>query len=273
MEQEQTIFYFNNTRNRDHVKLYGSGAFFDLSRDGRQGTQARGLALGQLCVVAEKPSDGEVAFGWYSFSDEAMIRDPSGVPCRVFFGRHLGSETVPKEAAVASREYAAFFTRVGGFKRGSVFRAMIPPELVPPRLDGGEPMMGSDLLEAAGGSGFGDPASNRLVEAAAVRAVVSDYEQGGWSVRSVERDKCGFDLECTRGDAVEQVEVKGVHGRELRFMITAGEVKQACNNPRFHLVVVTSACSPSPIRNKFSGAEFNERFALSATQYRATLKR
>jgi hypothetical protein len=62
----------------------------------------------------------------------------------------------------------------------------------------------------------------------------------------VERDKCGFDLECTKNGAIEQVEVKGIRGTGLCFIITAGEVQQARANANFILAVVTSALSGSP---------------------------
>jgi hypothetical protein len=58
----------------------------------------------------------------------------------------------------------------------------------------------------------------------------------------------------------------------LCFIITAGEVKQARENAKFFLVVVTSALSALPKLTKFSGVEFGRRFELSAVQYRAVLK-
>lgn len=88
----------------------------------------------------------------------------------------------------------------------------------------------------------------------------------------MERDKCGFDLECSKDGVVEQVEVKGVRGDGLCFVITAGEVKQAHTNLSFFLIVVTSALTASPTLTKFSGAEFVKRFDLAAIQYRAALK-
>ena len=90
----------------------------------------------------------------------------------------------------------------------------------------------------------------------------------GWS----STDKCGFDLECSKDGEVEQVEVKGVRGAGLCFIVTAGEVKQARTNARFFLMVVTAALSPSPKVTKFSGKEFCRQFNLSAIQYRAILK-
>lgn len=126
---------------------------------------------------------------------------------------------------------------------------------------------------AQAGAGFGDPVENIQVETVAVQAVVKHYKEDGWSVRSVERDKCGYDLECAKGTVVEQVEVKGISGTGLCFVITASEVKQARENPKFVLVVVTSTLSASPSLTKFSGVEFGQRFDLAAIQYRASLKR
>lgn len=125
----------------------------------------------------------------------------------------------------------------------------------------------------AAGAGFGDSAENRMVEIAAIAAVTSHYRADGWAVRSVERDRCGFDLECRKGTTIESVEVKGLRATEQAFIITAGEVEQARTNLTFVLIVVTAALSPSPVLSRYSGAEFCERFGLSAIQYFAALRR
>jgi hypothetical protein len=130
----------------------------------------------------------------------------------------------------------------------------------------------STEVEAQIGAGFGDAVENSLVESAAIRAVVESYENDGWSARSVERDKCGFDLVCSKGAIVENVEVKGIKGEATCFLITAGEVEQARTNPNFFLVVVTSALSQTPVSNKYSGNEFLQRFDLRPIQYKAVLK-
>lgn len=123
------------------------------------------------------------------------------------------------------------------------------------------------------GSGFGNQIENKLVEKAAIDAVRKAYENNGWLVRSVERDKCGFDLECRKKRLIENVEVKGITATEQCFMITAGEVEQARKTPSFVLIVVTSALSRSPLLTRYSGAQFCRRFHLAAVQYRAVLRR
>jgi hypothetical protein len=123
------------------------------------------------------------------------------------------------------------------------------------------------------GAGFGSPEENKKVEMAAIALVRKQYESDGWNVTSRERDRCGFDLECSKGKIVENVEVKGCSGTEQSFPITAGEVKQAKTNPDFVLMVVTSALSPSPQPHRYPGSDFLSLFALSVVQYRAILRK
>lgn len=276
MDVDQPVAYFNNCHNRDHVALFGAGAFFDLGTTGRQGTQARGLYPGQPCVVAEREPDNRITFDWYSFTYEALLLDEHGAPARAFFGRLFASEILPQEVAARTERYAALFRSKGRFKgqlnMGSFFHKAIPSDRIPSGNVEGHAHAGKDTRDAHTGAGFGDPAENKAVELAAVRVVVKTYEGGNWSVRSVERERCGFDLECSKDGVIENVEVKGVRGIAPCFIITAGEVAQARTNAKFVLVVVTSALSASPKLTKYSGAEFCQRFELSAIQYRAILK-
>jgi len=112
--------FFNNCSGRDHVKLYGQGAFYDLDTTGRQSTQAKNLDVGQECVVATPATDGQITFSRFSFLHEEIKPDDIGSPCRVFFGPLLGSETLLKAEAAGNSPYSAFFNKNGHFKRHSV---------------------------------------------------------------------------------------------------------------------------------------------------------
>lgn len=271
-KRAHTVYFFNNCHNLDHVKDYGAGAFFDLGTSGRQGNQARNLRPGQVCVVGSWSSDNRVVFNWYSFEYETVLPSNDGVLNRVFFGRLLTTEELPKSRAARSALYSALFKITGDFKQGSVFQKDIPLADRPGGATGVKASATKDRKGTQGGAGFGDPIENKLVESAAIRKVVRHFEDGGWSVRSVERVKCGFDLECQKDRVVKNVEVKGVRSAEPCFIVTAGEVDQARKNPNFVLVVVTSALSASPVVTKYDGEEFCRRFNLSAVQYRAVLR-
>jgi hypothetical protein len=121
------------------------------------------------------------------------------------------------------------------------------------------------------GAGFGDPETNKKVERRAIAFAKKWYKSRRWRVRSVERDKCGYDLVCTRGSSEEHVEVKGVQGEVRSFIITSGEIRRAENDKSLTVFVLTGALSRRPIHRRYSGAQFLKRFSLSPLAYKATL--
>lgn len=117
------------------------------------------------------------------------------------------------------------------------------------------------------GGGYGTPATNKEVEQAAVEFVTRLYEDQGWSVESVESEKCGFDLLCRRGRQVARVEVKGSSGSALQFPITAAELRLAREDQHFILAWVKGALSPAPQLEQWSSKSFLENFEFQACQY------
>lgn len=122
------------------------------------------------------------------------------------------------------------------------------------------------------GAGFGNPDTNRRVEQAAISYVTKWYEERGWSVQSVEADKCGYDLRCVSNGSEEHVEVKGVQSEIPAFIITAGEVRQSKNNVSFKICVVTCALSNQPKLFRYDGIEFANKFNLDPISFRASLR-
>ena len=121
------------------------------------------------------------------------------------------------------------------------------------------------------GAGFGNSEINRQVEQAAIFSVTKEYQNNDWTVESVEAEKCGFDLLCLKGEIQEHVEVKGIQGDLLSFIITSGEVKCSQTDENFVLCIVTSALT-TPKLHKFTAAEFAKRFSLETISYRAALR-
>ncbi|MCD4728769.1 MAG: EVE domain-containing protein [Pirellulales bacterium] len=119
------------------------------------------------------------------------------------------------------------------------------------------------------GGGLGDTERNKQVEESAIAFVTEHYRAGGWNVVSVEQDKCGYDLRCTKAQEELHVEVKGLSGDFGAFNITAGEVKRAENDPFFVLCVVACANSSNPNLNTYTGCEFLDAFDLRPIQFRA----
>lgn len=120
LESHLVPVYLNNCQRRDHRRLYGPSAFYDLRKDGPQADKALDLPPGAECVVATPDDADQVGFAWFTFSHEADRPDDEGVTHRVFFGESLRNETMSRADAVKSDHYAVFFNVNGHFKRHSV---------------------------------------------------------------------------------------------------------------------------------------------------------
>ncbi len=125
--------------------------------------------------------------------------------------------------------------------------------------------------EPPGGSGFGDADQNKEVETASINAVIARYESEGWQVKSVERDRVGYDLHCTRKREVELAEVKGIAGFSQMCIVTEGERQVAAKRSGSVVWLVTAALS-KPELHRYSGFEFLTMFELTPIQYRARLR-
>lgn len=148
---------------------------------------------------------------------------------------------------------------------GSLSNQIIIPEEIAEKTE-------LEYSPQAVGAGFGNHDENKEVETAAISFVTNMYKLKGWYVESVENDKCGFDLLCTHGEAIENVEVKGIKGDGINFTITKGELEQAKKNGNFLLYAITQALS-SPQHHRFSGPELLEKFDFLPLQYRAVYKK
>lgn len=127
------------------------------------------------------------------------------------------------------------------------------------------------IKQSSGGFFQTAPEERKKVEVAAVSAVTKAYEAAEWQVKSVEREKVGYDLHCTKGDKFECVEVKGTSGPDEQFIITANELNKAKTDPRFVLFVVTNALT-KPTQKKYSGQQLISKFDIQPLQYRAVLR-
>lgn len=118
-------------------------------------------------------------------------------------------------------------------------------------------------------AGYGDPSTNPIVEDAAVRAATTRLESDGWSVSSIESQKIGYDLRCTRNGDELHVEVKGTRSQQPAFIITEGELRRAQSDPDFMLIVVADALGAAPSLHSFDPDGLFEHFDFEPLAYRA----
>jgi hypothetical protein len=130
--------------------------------------------------------------------------------------------------------------------------------------------LGSIRRDLDAGGGFGSPESNRELERAAITLATKTLENDGWIVESVERDRIGFDLHCTRAEGEQRhVEVKGTRGSDRNFIITQGEYLRSGDDPAFWLYLVTNALTANPTVHRFSREELERLFTFVPLAYRA----
>jgi hypothetical protein len=87
-----------------------------------------------------------------------------------------------------------------------------------------------------------DPWHNAQVELAAVARVQQYYEALNYSVTSVEKDNCGWDLEISAESVLLRVEVKGLSGGEALVQLTANEYQAfQAQAQDYRLAIVTQA--------------------------------
>ena len=122
-----------------------------------------------------------------------------------------------------------------------------------------------------GGGGFGDPATNRSIEHAAIAATKRHLRGHGY--RGLDerwkREKCGYDLRAWRLKRPQDellVEVKGTEARVPAFIMTAGE-HAARLDPRWRFSMVTTALS-APRVMLMRRPEFDRAFAVTPLVYR-----
>jgi len=114
-----------------------------------------------------------------------------------------------------------------------------------------------------------DMVASKAVEEMAIQLVRNRYECQGWGVRSVEAEKVGFDLDCTKGKERRHVEVKGRARSGKVVLLTANEWRRAVEDPQFFIAVVSEIGSQSPLISEWSGAGFQDSHRIKPILFHA----
>lgn len=103
-----------------------------------------------------------------------------------------------------------------------------------------------------GGRRQQDPALRLKIEEAAMRVVARWYEQHGFMVKPVYRDRVGWDLEARSNGRLLRLEVKGCSSSEAACELTPNELtKMTEYRDSYHLCIVTGALTRKPHMEDF----------------------
>lgn len=126
-----------------------------------------------------------------------------------------------------------------------------------PELDQGDPLLG-----------FGTPEHRKMVEKAAERAVISFYEDQGYTYEDVTKINCGYDFLFSKGKAALHVEVKGTSSNIAGFFLTRNEHDAGYKaDPAWRLAMVTRALSDKPEVQVFDAHGIKKAFDLAPYVY------
>jgi hypothetical protein len=92
-----------------------------------------------------------------------------------------------------------------------------------------------------------DAAMNALVEKAAVDSVFAHYESLNYTVKSVEKENLGWDLEVSRDAKTHKIEVKGVSADTIYFELTPNEYRMLREHPETYQVSVVCSALDTPV--------------------------
>ena len=226
-----SVVFFNNCKCRDHVKLYGAGAFFDLDADGHQGNLALNLPVGQRCVVASYEDDGRVMFKWFLLSEEKLMSDENDGKSRVFIGKLINKKVLTKDAAAKSPCYSTLFNRRGQFKQVSVIEGEIRKRAIPNPVRTAKSLVPDEESDC-----------ETYAEGATREVVVNAYER---SAKAITKCKEVFGFKC----AVCELDFEEKYGSEMKGFIHVhhlkplAEIKKSYEiNPRKDLRPVCPNC-------------------------------
>ncbi|MBK9317296.1 MAG: DUF3883 domain-containing protein [Acidobacteria bacterium] len=126
------------------------------------------------------------------------------------------------------------------------------------------------IINSTGG-GFGTPENNKKVEISAIKHVIQYLKARNWKVASVEADRKGYDLSCQKGHQKMHIEVKGISGSEVAFIITNGEMIRAQQDGNFYIYAVTDATS-NPKIHIYDCIQLTEKFEIIPIAFRVFKK-
>lgn len=101
-----------------------------------------------------------------------------------------------------------------------------------------------------------------LIEKAAVRHVWEFYEKQGYTIKSVERYGCGWDLEAVKNDEQLLLEVKGHKGGEFHFELTPNEYEKMQTKQAQYRVCGVLRALTKPELKVFSPEKHNQKWRL-----------
>lgn len=218
-----------------------------------------------VVMFARNPSD-DLAYivGWYrnaklyrypqKFSDHRRT-----VLSDVWFYNAVCSEEDATLVDLNARTFVleSSRTKTGGFGQSAIWYADKQPAIVKKVLKyiAGEPYKTPHKkVPGKRSGGYNQDIETRLkIEKTSVLVTTSYFEKLGYSVLSVEKEACGWDLTAVKNDSELFIEVKGTQGDSPAFELTPNEYTNLKRyRKKYRISVVTQCLTQKPVLEIFS---------------------
>lgn len=206
----------------------------------QRGFWGSGWITGEMYAVVDGPEGSDVD---YWIDREARNKVQLLAPMEL----HLWDESVPKTKLVTVPGLQDIepihAPQMSNPNWMSIEQLDALEPLLPPWPEIAAPAAEVVTIESSG-AGYGDPRTRTVVETRAIQATAEHYRHQGYSVASVEHEKCGWDLTCVAPDgSTARVEVKGVSGPKPSILLTQNEHRSATADVGWVLAIVTYAAT------------------------------
>ena len=221
----------------------------------RLGAGRNDLSVSNVTVIwtAKRPEVGTVVIGWYK--DATVYREfkefRSSFPQKK--KHHIEGyriETLENNARLLPIDQRALDVPKAGSVKGGMGQSNVwyaaEPNLEPFIKEVKELIEGKKRRAKSKQPHKTDPEKNAQVEKAAINTTTRHFENIGYTVKSVEKDNVGWDLEATRGKTKLLIEVKGLSGKALSVELTPNEYRWLSKKKDSYRLCVVSTALTNP---------------------------
>lgn len=223
---------------------------------------AQSISGVDVVFTAKRPGVGRVIVGWYKNATVhkhlQTIEKPSRqhVENRVVGFRISTKQKYAYLIQPEERNFSIPDARHGGMGHSAVWYAEHANAAwmakVRAYIKSGKVVRSQKTLSKRKGKYAQDQDLKARVEKSAIDAVASMYKSKGYTVRSVEAEKCGWDLVAESGNATLRLEVKGTSGLEVSAQLTPNEYGAMKKHRKTYSVCVVTDALRKPKIHVFS---------------------
>lgn len=248
-------------------KVYGYAQPSGANNLERLGARSGADSISDILIIftATHEQGGTYIVGWYKNATFYREYQNTRMKERRYKREYIGyyAEAESKDAVLLPEDDRFSFPSIPRYVKGGMGRSNIwyadSPNMEPFRfkvlkcINDYESRRNKHTRKKRGRSYTADIEHKKNVEVFAVNFVTKEYESRGFSVSSVEKDNCGWDLEARFKKVRYRLEVKGLSSNSIAVELSQNEYdKMLKHKHQYRLCIVTGCLTKEPLLFIFS---------------------